>query len=113
MQVMDVHVYGVDLMSVIFQSAFAHDTQASPRALWYGGAINYIPWSDLVFLQGKVNSAPYITQAVNPVLLPFLRQESDVHFQQDNVRPHTAAAAQRRLRTTTVLDSMNPRSLVN
>ena len=28
MRVMDVHVYGVDLVSVNFQSAFAHDTQA-------------------------------------------------------------------------------------
>ena len=31
MQVMDVHVYAVDLVSAIFQSAFAHDTQAQPR----------------------------------------------------------------------------------
>ena len=47
-----------------------------------------------MFLQGKVNSAHYISQ-VNPVLLPFLRQEGDVLFQQDNARRHTAAATQR------------------
>ena len=32
MCVMDVHVYGVDLMSVNSRSAFAHDTQAPPQA---------------------------------------------------------------------------------
>ena len=37
MRVMDVHVYGVDLVSVIFRSAFAHDTQAAPRASCCGG----------------------------------------------------------------------------
>ena len=32
------------------------------------------------------------------VLLPFLRQEGDVLFQQDNAHPHTAAGTQRALR---------------
>ena len=36
MRVMDVHMYGTDLASVIFQSAFAHNTQAPPQASWYG-----------------------------------------------------------------------------
>ena len=37
-----------------------------------------------MFLQSKVNSARYIAQTVNLVLLPFLRQEGDVLLQQDN-----------------------------
>ena len=41
-----------------------------------------------------VNSAHYIAQVVKPVLLPFLRQEGDVLFQQDNACPHMAAAMQ-------------------
>ena len=36
MRVMDVHVHDVDLVSVIFWSTFAHDTQASPQASWHG-----------------------------------------------------------------------------
>ena len=32
MRVIDVHVYGVDLVSVIFRSAFVHDTQAPTQA---------------------------------------------------------------------------------
>ena len=62
------------------------------------GSISYNSWSDLVFLQGKVNSALYIAQVVNPVLLSFLRHQGDVLLQQDNARPHTAAATQRAFR---------------
>ena len=36
------------------------------------GVISYNLQSDLVFLQGKVNSACYIAQVAMPVLLPFL-----------------------------------------
>ena len=72
MRVMDIHMYGIDLMSVIFQSAFAHDTQAPPQASWCGEAIIYNSRSHLVFLQGKVNSACYIVQVVSSMLLPFL-----------------------------------------
>ena len=62
------------------------------------GAISYSSQSHLVFLQGRVNSSRYITQVVNAVLLPFLRQEGDVLFQQDNARLHTAAGTQLSLR---------------
>ena len=51
-----------------------------------------------MFLQSKVNIARYIAQVVNPVILPFIRLEGDVLFQQDNARPHTAAVTQRALR---------------
>ena len=37
MRVMDVDVYGVDLVSVSLRSAFAHDIQAPPQASWCGG----------------------------------------------------------------------------
>ena len=96
MRVMEIHMYGIDLVSVIFWSAFAHNTQVPPQASWCGGGggISYNLWSHLVFLQGKVNSARYIAQVVNPVLLPFLRQEGDVLFQLDNTHPHRAAATQ-------------------
>ena len=43
-------------------------------------AISYNSQPHLVFLEGKVNSAHYIAQVVNPVLLPYLRQEGDVLF---------------------------------
>ena len=40
MRVMDVHVYGVDLVSVIFRSAYVHDTQAPPQVSWCGEVIS-------------------------------------------------------------------------
>ena len=61
-------------------------------------AITYNSRSHLVYLQGKVNSARYISQVVNPALLPFLRQEGDMLFQKDNAHPHMAAATQPALR---------------
>ena len=37
MLMMDVNVYGVDLVSVIFRSAFTHNSQAPPQTSWRGG----------------------------------------------------------------------------
>ena len=96
MRVMDVHVYGVDLESVIFLSALAHDTKASLQASWCGGP-SVRNRGHIWCLYRVKNSARHIAQVVNLVLLPFLRQEGDVLFQQNNVRPHTAAATQRAL----------------
>ena len=48
--------------------------------VWW--AVSYNSRSHFVFLQGKVNISCYITQVVNPVLLPFLRQEGFVLCQQ-------------------------------
>ena len=67
-RVMNEHVYRVDIVSVVFRSAFAHDTQAPTQALWCG-AISYNSRSHLMLQQDKVNCARYISQVVNPVLL--------------------------------------------
>ena len=97
MRVMYVHEYDVDLVSAIVRSAFAHDTgPTSGFMVW--GTISYNSRLHLVFLQDKINTASYIAQVVNPVLLPYLRQEGDVLFQQDNAHPHSGAATQRALR---------------
>ena len=80
-----------------------------PHLRLYGvGAISNNSRSVLVVLQGKVNSAHYIAQVVNPVLLPFIRQEGDVLFQQDNACPHMAAAMQYALRGVNCLGQQEP-----
>ena len=66
-----------------------------------------------MFLQGKVKSARYIAQVLNHVLLPFLRQEIGVLFQQDIARPRMASATQRVLPLTTALATKIPRSVAN
>ena len=73
LRIMDIYVFGVDLVSVIFLSAFAQGTLATPQASWCEGTISYNSRSHLVFLKGKVNSSRYIAQVVNPELLPFIR----------------------------------------
>ena len=83
-------------MSVIFQSAFAYDTQATPQAPWYGEPSGTTRGQVWCFC--RVNTTRYIAQIVNPVLLSFHRQEGDMLFQQDNLRSHTAAVTQRAVR---------------
>ena len=56
MRLMDVWVYGVDVVSVIFRSAFAHDTQVTPQASWCGGHQLQLAVTFGVSA-GKVNSA--------------------------------------------------------
>ena len=69
MRVMDLHVYGSDLVNLIFRSTFAHDTQAPLQASRCGGGIVYNWQSHFVFLQGKVKIYRYIAHDVNSVLL--------------------------------------------
>ena len=73
-----------------------HTGPTSGSMVW--GTISYNSRSHLVFFHGKVNSARYIAQVVIPVLLPFLHQEGDVLFRQDNAPPQRAAGTQRALR---------------
>ena len=63
---MNVLVYGIDLVSIIFRSAFAHDTQTPTSGFMVWGSISYNLLSHLAFLQDKVNSACYNAQVVNP-----------------------------------------------
>ena len=80
-------MYNIDLVSVIFRTSFAHDTR--PHLRLHGvGAISYNSRPHMVFLQGKVKSARYITQ-VNFVyyhffgrkVMCFFRRTTHVHIQ--------------------------------
>ena len=53
MQVINVHMYGIDLVSITFWSAFTRDTQAPPQDFMVQEAISYNSRLHLVFLQGK------------------------------------------------------------
>ena len=88
----------LDLMSIIFRSTFAHNIQAPILGFMVCGPSVTTRGHILVFLQGKLNTARYIAQVINAVLLPFLRQQGDMLFQQDMARPHTAAVTQPALR---------------
>ena len=64
MRVMDVYMYGLDLVSVIFRSEFVHDSRAAPQASWYGGA-----W---VTTRGHIWCFPRVKKTVPATLYRFL-----------------------------------------
>ena len=95
MRVLDVHVYGVDLASVIFRSAFTNDTQAPSQTSRCG-------WGASVTTRVHIWCFYRIKQTVPPSFLWLLTtcychfwHEGDMRFQQDNARWHTATATQR------------------
>ena len=83
-----------------------HTSSTSGFMVWRSISCNL--QSHMVFLQGKINSAWYFAEFVNPVLLPFLRQEGNVLFEEGNAHPHTYSSW-----CTTALASKVPRSLAN
>ena len=80
-------MYAIDLLNVIFRSAFAHDTGSTSGFMVWGPSI-ITRGHILVFLLGKENGVRYIIHVASPVLLSFRRQEGDVLFQQYNARSH-------------------------
>ena len=78
MRMMDVHVYGVDLVSVLFRSAFAHDIQVPPMASCCEGPS--VTTRDHIWCFCRVNSVRYTVQVINLLLVSFLLQVGDVLF---------------------------------
>ncbi|GFX54379.1 transposable element Tcb1 transposase [Trichonephila clavipes] len=58
---------------------------------WYG----YHSLTPLVLIAGTLNSHRYISEVLEPVVLPYLQGLAIVIFQPDNARPHEALIAQR------------------
>lgn len=75
---------------------------ALTRGVTVWGAIAYGSRSPLVFLQGNLNAQGYINDILEPVTLPYLQELENHIFQQDNARPHTAAATTRFLHEANV-----------
>ncbi|GFV60969.1 transposable element Tcb1 transposase [Trichonephila clavipes] len=51
--------------------------------------------SPLVRITGTLNSQRYISEVLEPVVLPYLQDLATAIFQQDNARPHVTLIAQR------------------
>ncbi|GFS78573.1 transposable element Tcb2 transposase [Trichonephila clavipes] len=67
------------------------------------GAIAYNTWSLLIFIYGSMLAQRYVYDILQPLVFPLLQRLSEVIFQQDNARPHTARGLQDCLRTVTTL----------
>ncbi|GFU70995.1 transposable element Tcb1 transposase [Trichonephila clavipes] len=71
-----------------------HHTGPAPGIIVWGG-IGYHSHTPLVRIGGTLNSQRYISEVLEPVVLPYLQGLATAIFQQDNARPHVARIFQR------------------
>ncbi|GFT09368.1 transposable element Tcb1 transposase [Trichonephila clavipes] len=71
-----------------------HNTGPAPgNTVW--GDIGYHSRTPLVRIADTLNSQRYISQVLEPVVLPYLQGLATPIFQQDNARPHVSRIVQR------------------
>ncbi|GFW31981.1 uncharacterized protein TNCV_54621 [Trichonephila clavipes] len=70
-----------------------HTGPASRIKVW--GGIGYHSRTPLVCIVGTLNSQRYISEVLEPVVLPYLQGLTTAIFQQDNASPHVARISQR------------------
>ncbi|GFW85908.1 transposable element Tcb1 transposase [Trichonephila clavipes] len=73
-----------------------HTVPAPVIMVWSG--IGYHSRTPLVRIAGTLNSQRYISEVLEPVVLPYVQGLGPAIFQQDNARPHVACIVQRSLR---------------
>ncbi|GFU62726.1 transposable element Tcb2 transposase [Trichonephila clavipes] len=71
-----------------------HHTGTGPGIMVWGG-IGYHSRTPLVRIVGTLNSQCYISEMLEPVVLPYLQGLATSLFQQDNARPHVTRVVQR------------------
>ncbi|GFV42519.1 transposable element Tcb1 transposase [Trichonephila clavipes] len=69
-------------------------TGPAPGIMVWGG-IGYHSRTPLVRITGSLNSQRYISEVLEPDVLPYLQGLATAIFQQDNARPHVARILQR------------------
>ncbi|GFX12338.1 transposable element Tcb1 transposase [Trichonephila clavipes] len=69
-------------------------TGPAPGIMIFGG-IGYHSRTPLVRIAGTLNSQHYISEVMEPVVLPYLQGLATAIFQQDNARPHVVRIVQR------------------
>ncbi|GFT22296.1 transposable element Tcb1 transposase [Trichonephila clavipes] len=70
-----------------------HTDPTSDIMVW--GGIGYYFCTPLVRIAGTLNSQRYISEVLEPVVLPYLQDLVTTIFQQDNARPHVERIVQR------------------
>ncbi|GFS89200.1 transposable element Tcb1 transposase [Trichonephila clavipes] len=71
-----------------------HNTGPAPGIMVWGG-IGYRSLTSLVRIAGTLNSQRYISEVLEPVVLPYLQGLATAIFQQDNARPHVTRIVRR------------------
>ncbi|GFV44302.1 transposable element Tcb1 transposase [Trichonephila clavipes] len=76
-------------------SCVMHSHTGPPPCIMVFGGIGYHSCTPLVRIAGTLNSQRYISEVLEPVVLPYLQGLATAIFQQDNARPHLARIVQR------------------
>ncbi|GFW33444.1 transposable element Tcb1 transposase [Trichonephila clavipes] len=71
-----------------------HHTGPAPGIMVWGG-IGYHSRTALVRIAGSLNSQRYMSEVLEPVVLPYLQGLTTTIFHQDNVRPHVTCIVRR------------------
>ncbi|GFT02451.1 transposable element Tcb1 transposase [Trichonephila clavipes] len=71
-----------------------HHTGPAPGIKVWGG-IGYYSRTPLVRITGAVNTQRYISEVLEPVVLPYVQGLAIAIFQPDNAQPHVARIVQR------------------
>ncbi|GFX50658.1 transposable element Tcb1 transposase [Trichonephila clavipes] len=72
-----------------------HRHTGPPPGIMVWGGIGYHSRTPVVRIGGTLNSQCYISEVLEPVVLPYLQGLVIAIFQQDNARPHVARIVQR------------------
>ncbi|GFU75866.1 transposable element Tcb1 transposase [Trichonephila clavipes] len=70
-----------------------HTGPAQGIMVW--GGIGFNTHASLVRIAGTLNSQRYVSEVLEPVVLPYLQGLATAIFQQDNARPHVSRIVQR------------------
>ncbi|GFV91676.1 transposable element Tcb1 transposase [Trichonephila clavipes] len=79
----------------MLNSCVMHHHTDPARSIMVWGGIRYHSRTPLVRIAGTLNSQRYISEMLEPVVLPYLQGLATVIFQQDNARPHVSRIIQR------------------
>ncbi|GFT16706.1 transposable element Tcb1 transposase [Trichonephila clavipes] len=79
----------------ILNSCVMHYHTGSAPGIMVRGGIGYHSRTPLVRIAGTLNSQCYISEVLEPVVLPYLQGLATAIFQQDNARPHVARIVQK------------------
>ncbi|GFT95049.1 transposable element Tcb1 transposase [Trichonephila clavipes] len=71
-----------------------HHIGPTPGIMVWGG-IGYHSRTPFVHIAGTLNSQSYISEVLEPVVLPYLQGLATAIFQQNNARPHVTRIVQR------------------
>ncbi|GFU49189.1 transposable element Tcb1 transposase [Trichonephila clavipes] len=78
----------------MLNSCVMHRRTGLAPGIMVRGGIGYHSRFPLVRIAGTLNSQRYISEVLEPVVLPYLQGLATAIFQQDNARPHVARIVQ-------------------